>query len=91
MLEAIARLDDPDESIAEIARRVAADAAARGQTRPSYERLRQLIKEQRERRRMRDERPSTLELLVLDGMAGMTRGLVDEILTPRDARRPRRR
>jgi hypothetical protein len=89
LLDAIVRLDDPRQPLAEIARRVAADAEARGRTRPSYEALRRLIKEQRTLRAGRG--PSAAELLFLDGMSGVTRGLVDEILTPRDERRPRRR
>jgi hypothetical protein len=89
LLDAIVRLDDPKQPIAEIARRVARHAEQHGLTRPSYERLRQLIKEHRALRAGLG--PSALELFLTDGMAGITPGLLDEIKKPRDERRPRRR
>ena len=84
ILEAIVRLDDTDQPYAEIARRVAAEAEDLGLTRPSYEPLRQLIKEKRELRV--DIGPSALELWVDNGFM-VTRGLIDEVAKPRDERR----
>ncbi|HSP71790.1 MAG TPA: hypothetical protein VLN26_05425 [Gaiellaceae bacterium] len=43
LVRALARLDDGSLPIAELARRVARLAEASGQTRPSYERIRQLV------------------------------------------------
>jgi hypothetical protein len=85
---AIVRLDDPKQPLAETARRVARHAEEHGLTRPSYERLRQLIKEHRALRASLG--PSAVELFLVDGMAGITPGLIDEIKKPRDERRPRR-
>jgi hypothetical protein len=83
ILQAIVRLDDPTQPYAEIARRVAADAEALGLTRPSYERLRQLIKEHRA---ARDLGPSALELWLTNGFM-VTRAFIDEVAKPRDERR----
>jgi len=43
LVRALARLDDGSLPIAELARRVARLAEASGRTRPSYERIRQLV------------------------------------------------
>jgi hypothetical protein len=51
LLEAIPRLDDPSQPIAEIARRVGAHAERLGHARPSYQRLRVLVHESRRMRR----------------------------------------
>ena len=89
LVDAIVRLDDPRESRAETARRVAAYAEQRGLTRPSYEALRPLITLHRELR-ARDLGPSALELLLDAAAVGWTRGIADELLKPRDERRTRR-
>jgi hypothetical protein len=47
LLDAIVRIDDGRLPIAEVARRVAAEAEDSGQTRPSYERIRQVVHELR--------------------------------------------
>ena len=51
LVRALARLDDGSLPIAELARRVARLAEARGLTRPSYERIRQLVHQLRRMRR----------------------------------------
>jgi hypothetical protein len=43
LLDVLARIHDDRLPIAEIARRLAIEAEIRGQTRPSYERVRQLV------------------------------------------------
>jgi len=50
IIMAALELDDRDEPIAEICRRVAAHAQEHGITRPSYVHLRRLIRAERERR-----------------------------------------
>lgn len=59
LLDAIARLDDRNVSIAEVCRRVADRAGELGLTRPSYVHLRRLVHASRERRaairELRDE------------------------------------
>ncbi len=47
LLDAIVRLDDRDVPIAETYRRVAAEAERIGLTRPSYQRVRELVHESR--------------------------------------------
>ena len=88
LVKAIVRLDDPCLPHAETARRVAAYAEERGLTRPSYEALRPLIKLHREMRATLG--PSAVELFLRASLVGFTRGIVDELLKPRDERfRPR--
>jgi hypothetical protein len=60
VLEAIVRLDDPVEPIAETYRRVASDAERLGYTRPSYEQIRVLIHRSRRIRK----RPTTTDVLL---------------------------
>jgi hypothetical protein len=60
VLEAIVRLDDPVEPIAEIYRRVASDAERLGYTRPSYEQIRVLVHRSRRIRK----RPTTTDVLL---------------------------
>ncbi len=43
LLRALTRLDDSSIPIAEVSRRVGAEADALGLTRPSYERVRELV------------------------------------------------
>jgi hypothetical protein len=50
LIEAIIRLDDRRLPIAEVYRRVAAEAESLGLTRPSYQRIRELVHEVRNRR-----------------------------------------
>jgi hypothetical protein len=87
LLEAILRLDDPKLPIAEVARRVGAEADRLGVTRPSYERIRLLV---HEARRVRKRGPSTAEVLfdvwmrtrppdaLLDHISGVGLGPYDE-------------
>jgi hypothetical protein len=76
LLDAIDRIDDRREPLAEIARRVAAEADRLGLTRPSYERLRQLIHASRAIRARRG--PNAVEM-VLDFAAEPTRGTLERI------------
>jgi hypothetical protein len=62
LLDAIDRLDDRGEPLAEIARRVCAEADRLGLTRPSYERVRQLIHESRAIRTRRGPGPVRIVL-----------------------------
>jgi hypothetical protein len=88
LLAAIERLDDGAAPLAEIARRVGAEADRLGLTRPSYERVRQLLHESRTLRAERG--PSALRIFLEDGVAGGPfRRTLDQILLPRDERRPR--
>lgn len=64
LVEAIARLDDPDLPIAEVNRRIGAEAARLGLFKPSYERVRELVQELRRMRRLRAMRPSTASVLL---------------------------
>ena len=86
LLRAIVRLDDRRLPIAEVARRVGAEADRRGSTRPSYERIRQLVHESRALRRRRG--PSALQVLA-EAAAGVrsAAGTHYAIGTPRDERR----
>jgi hypothetical protein len=59
LVAVIARLDDRSMPIAEINRRVGAEAERRGLQRPSYERVRTLVHELRRRR----SQPGTAEVL----------------------------
>jgi hypothetical protein len=87
LLDLVARLDDPAEPLAEIARRVGAETERRGLTRPSYETVRRLV---HDLRRLR-ARPSTAEVFFLDSIAGLTPGWLEELQKPRAERRPRRK
>jgi hypothetical protein len=58
----LVKLDDPSVPIAEIYRRVAAEAESLGLTRPSYERIRVLVHQSRRWKRNRG--PSTTSVLV---------------------------
>jgi len=87
LLDLVARLDDPAEPLAEIARRVGAETERRGLTRPSYETVRRLIHDLRHLR----ARPSTAEVFFLDSIAGTTPGWAEELRKPRAERRPRRK
>ena len=84
IVDAIVRLDDPRLPLAEIARRVAAEAERRGLTRPSYEALRRAIKEQRELRARLG--PSLWQLYLENGMV-VTQRFVDEAAKSRVDRR----
>lgn len=61
LLEAIVRFDDETRPIAEAYRRVGEEADRLGLTRPSYQRVRQLVHESRRMRRQRG--PSTGRVL----------------------------
>jgi hypothetical protein len=61
LLDALVRIDDGRQPIAEICRRVGAEADRLGLTRPSYERLRELVHESR---RLRRRGPSTASVVV---------------------------
>ncbi|HMB17721.1 MAG TPA: hypothetical protein VKO41_00265 [Gaiellaceae bacterium] len=58
----LVKLDDPNVPIAETYRRVGAEAERLGFTRPSYERIRVLV--QQERRWRRSRGPSTTSVLI---------------------------
>ncbi len=60
LIEAIVRLDDRSVPIAETSRRVGREAERLGLTRPSYQRVRELVHESRRIRRG----PSTASVLV---------------------------
>jgi len=60
LLESIVGLDDERTPIAELCRRIGAEAERRGLTRPSYERVRELV---HEIRRLRAIPPSTRALI----------------------------
>jgi len=86
LLDAIEQIDDSRLPIAEVARRVCAEADARGTTRPSYERIRQLVHLSRERVGRRG--PSRFRVFAEAG-AGL-RSLESTkaaIVAPRDERR----
>jgi hypothetical protein len=61
LIEALVRLDDERVPIAELNRRVGAEAARLGLTRPSYQRIRELVHESRRLRRRRPR--NTLRVL----------------------------
>lgn len=61
LLEALVRLDDKRVPIAEVNRRVGAEAGRLGLARPSYQRVRELVHRSR---RLRGRQPSTLSVLV---------------------------
>ena len=64
LLEAIVRHEDPAIPIAEVCRRVGAEAARLSLYRPSYERVRSLVAELRYGRALKAQRPSTAEVLL---------------------------
>jgi hypothetical protein len=68
LLDAIVRLDDGRAPIAEIIRLVGAEADRLGITRPSYERVRQLIHESR---RLRRRRGPTIAQVFFEAGAGL--------------------
>jgi hypothetical protein len=86
LLQALARHDDPGIPIAETCRRVGTEADARGLTRPSYERVRELVHLMRSLRRRRGQ--FVLQLFLETG-AGLRSGpsLEDQMLLPREERR----
>jgi hypothetical protein len=61
LLEAVVRLDDRRVPIAEVNRRIGAEAERLGLPRPSYQRIRELVHRSR---RLRRYQPSTLSVLV---------------------------
>jgi hypothetical protein len=61
LLEAVVRFDDETRPIAETYRRVGEEADRLGLTRPSYQRIRELVHESRRLRRQRG--PSTARVL----------------------------
>jgi hypothetical protein len=61
LLEALVRLDDERLPIAEVARRVGTEADRLALTRPSYQRIRELVHASR---RLRRQRPSTASVLL---------------------------
>lgn len=86
LLRALDRLDDGRLPIAELVRRVGAEAERHGITRPSYERIRQLVHESRAQRRRPG--PSGLQVLA-EAAVGLrpTGSTKDAMATPRDERR----
>jgi hypothetical protein len=62
LLEALVRFDDEARPIAETYRRVGEEADRLGFTRPSYQRIRELVHESRRIRR--GQRPSTASVLI---------------------------
>jgi hypothetical protein len=87
LLEALTRLDDGRVPIAEVCRRVGAEADRRDLTRPSYERIRELVHVERSLRRRR-RGPTTVQLL-LEAGGGYRSGpsVMHAISLPRDERR----
>jgi len=63
LLEVLVELDDPDLPLAEINRRVGAEAERLGLQRPSYERVRVILHESR-RLKIRRRQQTTLSVLV---------------------------
>jgi hypothetical protein len=87
LVAAIARLDDGAIPIAEVCRRIGAEAESAGFTRPSYERVRELVHLSRALRAQRLG-PSALQLIWEGG--GGIRGYsdtLDQIRLPREDRR----
>jgi len=62
LVDAIVRFDDRSQPIAETYRRVGAEAERLGLTRPSYQRVRELVHEARSRQRRRPTVGDFLEL-----------------------------
>jgi hypothetical protein len=87
LVAAIARLDDGAIPIAEVCRRIGSEAESAGLTRPSYERIRELVHLSRAVRELRLG-PSALQL-IWEGGGGM-RGYsntIDQLRLPREDRR----
>jgi hypothetical protein len=87
LVVAIARLDDGTIPIAEVCRRIGSEAESAGLSRPSYERIRELVHVSRAVRAQRLG-PSALQL-IWEGGGGM-RGYsdtLDQIRLPREDRR----
>jgi hypothetical protein len=88
LLDALERLDDGTAPIAEVCRRLGAEADASGLTQPSYESVRELVHVLRELR-SRKLGPSALRILWEAG-AGIRGGYgatVEHIARPREERR----
>jgi len=88
LLDALERLDDGTAPIAEVCRRLGAEADARSLTRPSYESVRELVHRLRELRSA-PRGPSTVQILA-EAAAGVRGGYgatVEQIARPRDERR----
>jgi hypothetical protein len=87
LVRALMRIDDETVPIAEVCRRLGAEADRRGLTRPSYERVRELVHLARE---LRHERrgPSVLQLF-WEGGAALRPGpdVIDQMTRPREERR----
>jgi len=87
LLRALTRLDDSSIPIAEVSRRVGAEADALGLTRPSYERVRELVHLSRRLKRAR-RGPSVLQLFIETGMhVRGVQSLKDQLYLPREERR----
>ncbi len=87
LVAAIARLDDGAIPIAEVCRRLGSEPESAGLTRPSYERIRELVHLSRAVRELRLG-PSALQL-IWEGGGGM-RGYsntIDQLRLPREDRR----
>ena len=86
LLEAIVRFDDGKVPIAEVCRRVGREAERR-LTRPSYERIRELVHIERSLRRRR-RGPTTVQLM-LEAGAGYrsAASTMDNVRRPREERR----
>lgn len=85
LLVAIDRLDHGGRPIADVIRRVGAEAENMGIPRPSYERVRQLVHASRALRRRRG--PSMIQVVTEIGVGGRSAdGAVEALLTPRRQR-----
>jgi hypothetical protein len=86
LLDAVARLDDGTVPIAEVWRRVGAEADAAALTRPSYERIRELVHLSRDLRARLG--PSAVQILWEggSGIRGYT-NTIDQLRRPRSERR----
>ena len=87
LVAAIARLDDGAIPIAEVCRRIGSEAESAGLTRPSYERVRELVHLSRA---VREQRlgPSALQL-IWEGGGGMRvySDTMNQLRLPREDRR----
>ena len=88
LLEALPRLDDGKRTIADVHRLLGAEADRRGLTRPSYERVREIVHILREIDPRRNRGPSVLRMMMEVG-AGARAGtsLTDNMARPREERR----
>ena len=89
LLEALARLDDGKRPIAEVCRLIGAEADARGLTRPSYERIRELVHLLRAIDGRRHARGPSIPQMLWEVGAGGRPGpsLIDNMYRPREERR----